>query len=124
MGTVEAGEDEKGATQVLILAPAPLDRDGAGRWAAWRIVNPKVVAKIESFFPRYRARAAGKQAGAWETAWEVYFDLPNGESVHLSVSGAEEAAWSTGNGDLRVQAEFYRFVEELTRRHEAPAAVK
>lgn len=104
-----------GAFQVLIVAPAPLARDGMGACSAWRIVEPKAVAKLESYFPRYRDRPGSRQAGAWEAAWEVYFDLPKGETVRITVSEPGESAWGTGSGDLPVGREFYKFVEELQK---------
>jgi hypothetical protein len=111
----ESGE-QQGAFRALIVPVRPIERDGIGRCEAWRVADKKAVARLESFFPQYRTRPARPVAGGWEAVWDVYFDLPNKETICVTVSDANEAAWSTGHGDLKVRGDFYGFVEELRKR--------
>ena len=98
----------------LVVVEGTLSRDGVGRTEAVRIVDPKTIAKLESFFPKYDQRPSGNVAAGWEVGHRVYFDFPNGESVRVTVSANENAAfWSLGQGDFETNGDVTAFVESL-----------
>ena len=98
----------------LIVPEGLVLKDGVGKTEAIRITDPKKLAKLESFFPKYRQRPASDIAGGWDTGYLVYFDFPRGESVRVTVSENEDAAyWTLGRGDFKTQGDFKGFVENL-----------
>jgi hypothetical protein len=109
-------------SSAVILFEEPAGRDGVGELKAIRLTDPKKLILLESFFPDYRKRPDSDDAAAWEAAYRIYFDFPNGEALRVSVSRNDQAGrWSVGRGDFRTKGDFTRFIADLvSRRSDLP----
>ena len=108
-----AGRKE-GAAHAVVVVNGTFSRQGVGAFEAFRVIDPDRLAALEAFFPGYRDRPANDLAGGWEAGYEVYFDLPDRRTVHVTVSENENAAyWTVGRGDLETKGDFVAFVQGL-----------
>ena len=80
-----------------------------------RITEAKQVAALAAHFPGYEKRPSSNTAAGWKMGYEVYFDYPDGVSVHLKVSSPKNRPihWSVGRGDFEAEGDFHKFVAEL-----------
>jgi hypothetical protein len=93
-----------------------MPREGVGKLSAIRVVDPEKLLILEAFFPGYSKRPSSDLAGGWKAGYQVYFNLPRGETVRLTVSENENGhLWSAGQGDFATKGNFVGFVEELVR---------
>lgn len=96
----------------LIMRENTVPKTGVVKVEAIRIIDPRKLEHLESFFPNYRQRPTSYTAGGWMAGYRVYFDFEGGESVRVTVSENENAAyWSTGHGDFDTKGDFNAFVE-------------
>ena len=99
----------------LIVVEGVHTKDRIGQFRAISILDPKKLAKLETFFPNYRKLPASDIAAGWEMRYRVYFEFPEGKAIHLSVSAGKEASWSIGRGDFDVVGNFDEFVKALEK---------
>ena len=80
-----------------------------------RITEAKQVAALAAHFPGYEKRPSSNTAAGWKMGYEVYFDYPDGVSVHLKVSSPKNRPihWSVGRGDFEAEGDFHKFVADL-----------
>lgn len=101
------------------LVSATLLREGISEsgdptWQVIRINDDATLAKLESFFPGYRQRPRGGPAGGWMRGYEVYFNFPSGESMHVVVEAKPHVrSWTINGGDLEIQGDFQAFAAGL-----------
>jgi hypothetical protein len=105
-----------GSISALIVRESVWPASGVGTTSAIRIVAPDKLSALEAFFPNYRLRPSSGRASAWIAGYQVYFDFPGGETIHVTVSENEKGHfWSVGHGDFDTNGDFFQFVEELSR---------
>jgi hypothetical protein len=98
----------------LIVAQGTVSAEGVEHPNVVRISDPKMLARLESFFPNYRDRPSSEVARAWEVGHNVYFDFPHGVTIRIAVSENQNAAfWTAGRGDFRTHGDFKAFVDAL-----------
>jgi hypothetical protein len=99
-----------------IILHEVVSKDLDAKWDVIRVDDPTKLVKLESFFPNYRQRPTSDKAGAWMVGYEVYFNFPQGQCVHVSVSSDGNGAdnWTVGSGDFEVHGDFKAFVNSLS----------
>lgn len=98
----------------VIVIEGIYSREGIAKNNAISIVNPQLIAKLEAFFPKYRDTPSSDLASASEIGYRVYFNLPNGRTLRVSVSeNGGGDTWTMVGGDLKTNGDFRAFVEAL-----------
>jgi hypothetical protein len=126
-GLVYAGERE--AVQKSTISKAVIvsvgdvahanDGSGVNKCESLAIHDEKLLAKLETFFPRYQTKPKSDIAYASEGKYEIYIELSD-QSVYrimLDFSGH----WSSGGGgSLDTKGNASAFIEELYGKFDNP----
>ncbi|WP_425615024.1 hypothetical protein NA78x_004912 [Anatilimnocola sp. NA78] len=111
---VRAEEPKTAAVKPAVERPlsALIVFDHDGKTTALRVEGERQLAILESYFPGYRTQPESDEAGAWETKYEVIFNLKHGQSYRVLVA-SNSRFWSMGRGDFELRGYFSDFVAAL-----------